>query len=87
MPQNTAALFKIGSNDGVVCWLNGAKVHENFASRPLTIDEDIVPVHLKKGLNRILLKILNKGANWEVCLRVCDQNGKPLDLQDKIEMN
>ncbi|NOY60875.1 MAG: glycoside hydrolase family 5 protein [Calditrichaeota bacterium] len=87
IPHAFPALFKIGSNDGVVCWLNGAKVHENFASRPLTIDEDIVPVHLKKGRNRILLKIPNKGANWEVCLRVCGQNGKPLDLQDKIKMN
>ncbi|NIA31894.1 MAG: cellulase family glycosylhydrolase, partial [Actinobacteria bacterium] len=84
IPKDMAAIFKIGSNDGVVCWLNNAQVHENFASRPLTIDEDVVPVHLQKGLNRILLKIPNKGANWEVCLRICDQNGKPLDLNGRM---
>ncbi|NOY60874.1 MAG: glycoside hydrolase family 5 protein, partial [Calditrichaeota bacterium] len=85
MPREMDAVFKIGSNDGVVCWLNGKKVHENFTSRILTIDEDVVPVHLEKGINRILLKVPNKGANWEVCLRVSDQKGAPLNLSGKIK--
>ena len=84
VPRQQTALFKIGSNDGVVCWLNGRKVHENYAARKLTVDEDVVPVHLEKGINRILLKVPNKGANWEVCLRVSDQKGAPLNLSGKI---
>ena len=82
MPGDQIGLFKIGSNDGVVCWLNGKKIHENLIARPLTVDEDIVQVHLKKGVNHILLKIPNRGANWEVCLRICDSLGIPLDLNE-----
>ena len=69
-PRQKEALFKIGSNDGVVCWLNGKKVHSNFVGRPLTVDNDIFKVMLKKGKNRILLKVLNEGNNWEACMRV-----------------
>jgi len=80
IPNDMAVKFKIGSNDGIVCWLNNQKIHENLIGRKLTVDEDIVDAHFKKGMNRILLKIPNKGANWEACLRVCNQNGIPLDL-------
>ena len=67
MPQAVPALFKIGSNDGVVCWLNGRKVHENYAARKLTVDEDVVKVHLRKGVNRILLKVPKAPIGRCVC--------------------
>ena len=47
----------------------------------VTIDEDTVSVQLEKGVNRILLKVLNEGSAWEACLRVCDTQGVPLDLE------
>ena len=81
LTESRAAQFKIGSNDGVVCWLNGRKVHENRTSRGLTVDEDTVNVRLEKGVNRILLEVLNEGNAWEACLRVCDAQGVPLDLE------
>ncbi len=80
IPQNKWLQFKIGSNDGVVCWVNGKKIYENPASRRLTVDEDRVSVRLKKGRNRILLKITNEGASWKACLRVCSAGGEPLDI-------
>ncbi len=80
LPKSRWVQFKIGSNDGVVCWVNGKKVHENFVGRGLTIDEDAVTLRLKKGKNKILLKVLNHGANWEACLRVCSVKGIPLDI-------
>ncbi|NOY77415.1 MAG: glycoside hydrolase family 5 protein [Calditrichaeota bacterium] len=80
LPHRQWLQFKIGSNDGVVCWVNGKKVHEHFVGRGLTVDEDKVNVRLKKGENRILLKVLNLGANWEACLRVCNVSGEPLDV-------
>ena len=74
------AILKIGSNDGVVCWVNGKKVHENHIARGLTVDEDVVKVKLNKGENSILLKVLNEGNAWEACLRVCDDRGRPMDM-------
>lgn len=86
-PQEMSAKFKIGSNDGVICWLNGKKVHENLIGRKLTVDEDKVDIHLKKGTNKILLKIPNEGGNWEVCLRVCEPNGMPMDINQYLVQN
>ncbi|OPZ68504.1 MAG: hypothetical protein BWY83_02301 [bacterium ADurb.Bin478] len=54
--------------------------------RTLTIDEDVVPTKLKKGKNQILLKVPNQGGNWQACLRVCDESGRPLDL-NHMQMN
>ncbi len=76
------AVLKIGSNDGVVCWVNGEKVHEKYVGRALTIDEDIIKVNFKKGKNQILLKVLNDGNNWEACLRVCDSKGVAIDINN-----
>jgi len=77
LPDDMHAQFKIGSNDGVVCWVNGQKVHENLVARSLKVDEDVVDVDLERGTNRILLKVPNRGGiNWEACLRICDQNGE-----------
>ncbi|MBC8181407.1 hypothetical protein H8E88_09805 [candidate division KSB1 bacterium] len=83
-PKEKTAKFKIGSNDGVICWLNGKKVHENLIGRKLTIDEDEVDISFKKGINKVLLKIPNEGANWEVCLRVCKTNGMPMDISQYL---
>ncbi len=74
------AILKVGSNDGVVCWVNGEKVHENHIARGLTVDEDVLKVKLRKGQNTILLKVLNEGNAWEACLRICDGRGRPLDM-------
>ncbi len=83
-PKAGPVVLKIGSNDGVVCWLNGVKVHENYASRSLTVDEDVVPVSVRTGLNRILIKVPNEGSNWEACVRVCDANGRALDISSYL---
>ena len=72
--------MKIGSNDEVICWVNGEKVHEKFIGRPLKIDEDSININLKKGKNTILLKVINRGNNWEACLRVCDSEGIAIDI-------
>ena len=86
MPERKDIILKIGSNDGVICWVNGRKVHENIIARSLVVDEDVVTAKFKKGINRILIKVPNKGANWEACLRVCDADGRPLDL-NKYSIN
>ncbi len=85
-PQDQPVILKAGSNDGIALWLNGDQIHENMIPRTLTIDEDEVRAKLKKGKNQILLKVPNQGGNWQACLRVCDESGRPLDL-NQVRMN
>jgi tetratricopeptide (TPR) repeat protein len=77
--------FKIGSDDDVVCWLNGEQIHANKVSRPLRVDEDVVHTRLQAGGNKILLKILQGGGQWEFCLRITDREGKPIAFTEKAE--
>ena len=59
MPEAASALLALGSDDGVKVWLNGEKVHDRWALRGLETDADLVPLQLKKGTNRLLLKVQN----------------------------
>ncbi len=82
-PAEQDALFKIGSDDDVVCWLNGQKVHQFLGDRGWNVDQDVVPVHLTAGPNRILMKVLNGSAQWACSLRITDRNGVPLKLEQR----
>lgn len=78
--QPADAVLLIGSDDGVVCWLNGEKVHSNKIDRKVTVDQDRVPVRLRAGKNVILLKIVQGGGGMGYCLRIVDANEKPLSF-------
>lgn len=73
-------LLKIGSDDGIVVWVNGEKVHANNATRPCAVDQDQARARLRSGKNTILAKILQSGGDWAFCLRIAEPDGKPLDL-------
>jgi len=78
-------LFKIGSDDDVVCCLNGKKIHANKVDRPLGVDSDVVKTRLEKGVNRIVLKVLNSSGPWQGCLRITNRQNKPLKLEQRKE--
>ena len=71
---------KMGSDDGIVLWLNGKKLHANNTVRPATIDSDVVDARLEAGVNKILLKITQGGGEWEFLFRVTDRKDAPIDL-------
>lgn len=73
--------LKIGSDDQVVCWLDGVKLHASRVPRGLQVDQDVIPVKLARGSHRILLKVLNEEGGWEVCLRITTGDGKPAPLE------
>jgi len=53
-----------GSDDGIRVWLNGKQVHSHEVQRGYRQSNDTCPIHLKAGINRILLKIDNYRAGW-----------------------
>jgi CubicO group peptidase (beta-lactamase class C family) len=58
-PQTKTYLVGLGSDDAVRVWLNGELVHENPTPRAVAVDDDVFPVKLQKGPNRLLIKVLN----------------------------
>ncbi|HEX2862150.1 MAG TPA: hypothetical protein VHN79_10945 [Lacunisphaera sp.] len=69
-PREAEAWLGLGSDDGVKIWLNGALVHDKWIRRPSRVDDDVVPLQLKKGANRMLIKIQNATIDWSFIYRL-----------------
>lgn len=77
------AQFKIGSNDECFIHLNGEKVFEFARGRVWEPDQNEAFVTIKKGVNRILMKVLNSGGAWASSLRITNLDGRPIILEPK----
>lgn len=69
-PREKRELFGFGSDDGIKVWLNGELVHDNWIARSVHEDDDLIPLTLKKGTNRLLLKIQDRAEGWGFACRV-----------------
>lgn len=78
-PSTMEALLLIGSDDGVKAWLNDELVHSNKVRRGLTPREDAVPVTLRQGANRLVLKISQVNGDWRFCCAVETPDKKPIE--------
>lgn len=70
VPTDLDAWLGIGSDDGLKIWHNGTLVVDRWIRRPSRIDDDIVPLHLPKGRNQLLLKIQNMRIEWSFICRL-----------------
>lgn len=69
-PVDQTAILKLGSDDGLAAWLNGAGLLDTLTDmRPLVVDQDCAPVTLRRGRNVLLLKIAQGGGMWGFCAR------------------
>ena len=68
-PEPKTQLVGLGSDDGVRVWLNGKLVHENSTPRAVIVDDDVFPIELQKGKNRLLIKVLNEQGEWGFTFR------------------
>jgi putative heme-binding domain-containing protein len=64
------AVLEVGSDDSIVIWLNGKKVHEFLGDRGWKHDADHVKVHLVAGKNTLLIKCGNHSGPWEFSVAV-----------------
>ncbi|HEY3333257.1 MAG TPA: prolyl oligopeptidase family serine peptidase [Capsulimonadaceae bacterium] len=69
-PASADIMMTVGSDDAVCVWLNGKLVHTNIAARGVSPDNDIVSIQLDKGVNTILVKVVNGGGGWGFSVRL-----------------
>jgi hypothetical protein len=67
-PQKVS--FGIGSDDGYILWVNGEFVSAHHIHRGATLDDDFVPVALRKGTNLILMKVDTDLGGWGALVRI-----------------
>ncbi len=77
-PASVAAQLRVGTNDMGALWFNGTNILSQNIERSAVLDDDILPVQLQKGKNRILMKVCNTGGNWGLYLRITDKEGNAL---------
>jgi hypothetical protein len=71
-PDDRDATLLLGSDDGVRVWINGGIVHTNPVYRAARPDLDRVAVRLRKGWNKVLIKVLQGAGGWGFYLRFAD---------------
>lgn len=70
--EDRRVILCLGADDTVQVWVNGEYVHGTTDPRSGALDQDRIPVQLKKGANQILLKVGNSTDDWCFCLRLAD---------------
>jgi hypothetical protein len=70
--------MKTGSDDQAKVYLNGKEVFKNAEARPADKDQDTTEVTLKKGVNVMVVKVVNEKVDWSFCVRFTDKDDKPL---------
>lgn len=76
-PAAIEAQLRTGNTDGVKIWLGGELESSSDTNRNAALEQEIIPVSLAEGKNRLLLKIANNGTNeWGFYLRITDREGR-----------
>ncbi len=72
------AILEFGSNDGCKVWWNGELIEALNVGRPLTPNQDQLPVSLKAGENTLVAAIYQHGGDWAATARLRTTDGQPL---------
>jgi hypothetical protein len=70
--------MKTGSDDQAKVYLNGKEVLKYAEARAAEKDQDSTEVTLKKGVNVLVVKVVNEKVDWSFCVRFTDKDDKPL---------
>ncbi len=71
-PDNRDITIYIGSDDGCRVWINDELIHHKLLNRPAIADDDNVDCALKKGWNKLLVKIEDNTGGWGFYFRIPD---------------
>jgi len=78
VPKAVEAQLRVGSDDGIRVWVNGTEAITSRAYRGAKPDQDVAEVHLRRGSNRVMVKVDTDQGGWKFYLRFVDADGKPL---------
>lgn len=72
------ATLKIGADDGVFAWWNGARVIDASSCQGVNTDQFTAPVTISAGVNTLLIKVYDQGGGWGLIARLTDGSGAPI---------
>lgn len=78
VPDAVDAVLRVGSDDDHKLFLTGKEIGRQPSSQGVAPDTFRYLVRLEAGINRILLKVVDRTHGCGFCLAVTDRAGKPL---------
>ncbi|MGN0834120.1 MAG: acetylxylan esterase [Kiritimatiellia bacterium] len=78
VPEAVEAQLAVGSDDYHLLVLNDRQVGGRRTSQGVTPGEFVYPVTLRKGLNKLLLKLVEVDGGSGFCVQLLDRGGRPL---------
>ncbi|HEX7897375.1 MAG TPA: PVC-type heme-binding CxxCH protein [Planctomycetota bacterium] len=70
----------LGADEAVNVYVNGKRVWDQHVHRELTAREDVVPLRLEAGVNRILLRLDQRNGNWAFTAEIVDPGRRAVDI-------
>ena len=84
-PEARTVRLAVESDDNVVIWLNGRRVHRREIARELRSGADTITLTLATGANRLLYRVVNRGGGFGLGARLLDISRDPVgDLRSEI---
>ncbi len=80
-PSERRAQIWLGASGATRVWLNGTPVLSDPAYHAARLDQAGVTVTLRKGANRLLVKLCHDQGEPLLFARLTDRSGRPLDLR------
>ncbi|MBL8768094.1 MAG: DUF2961 domain-containing protein [Planctomycetes bacterium] len=71
-PTVREVTLRLGSDDGLAVFVNGAEVFRRQVHRGAAPDQDLVPIALRAGSNTIVLKVANDDGGFGAYVRISD---------------
>ncbi|MBE9581134.1 MAG: tetratricopeptide repeat protein, partial [Proteobacteria bacterium] len=71
--------LRLSSSDAIKVWVNNILVFENRHISKWTFDGIVIPVILRSGANRILIKSAQNKGSWQLRARITRPMGMPVD--------
>jgi hypothetical protein len=69
--------LQVAGDDQAKVYLNGGQIYQSLHNRPVNALDTGGPFSLKRGTNVLLFKVVNQLGDWEGCLRLVDEAGRP----------
>ncbi len=78
-PNRRKIKLRIGSDDDHKIWLNGKLIGRQKSCQGVIPDNFIYPVTLQRGINLLLLKVVDRTGGFGYCVAISDRKDKVLD--------
>lgn len=77
-PEKRKIKVRVGSDDDHKIWLNGKMIGSVNKSQGVVPDNFIYEAQLERGLNRLLMKIVDRTHDFGYCVALSDMADKPM---------